>query len=228
MTESGDVYAWGYGGKTSFVGCSWFKTHNPLGTGLEGSSFTPVKVNINNVSQISAGQDFSLAVSQGKVWGWGEGLKYLYHEPTSLPISFENVNVYCETKHTSVRKVQSTERFAMFLLENGRLYAIGRNIGGATATRHNAKIITDNVLHMLTKINDHDLHGEKVEDFELSANSLIFRTQSGAVFYSGMHSKFLPTRFPVSVEAKSIWATKNSVGIIGTDSKVYFVNEPLV
>lgn len=47
----------------------------------------------------------------------------------------------------------------MFLLETGRLYAIGRNIGGATATRHNAKIITDNVLHMLTKINDHDLHG---------------------------------------------------------------------
>jgi len=43
-----------------------------------------------------------------------------------------------------------------------------------------------------------------------------------------MHSKFLPTRFPVSVEAKSIWATKNSVGIIGVDGKVYFVNEPLV
>jgi hypothetical protein len=116
----------------------------------------------------------------------------------------------------------------MFLLENGRLYAIGRNIGGATATRYNSKVITDNVLKILTKINDHDLHGEKVEDFELSANSLIFKTQSGAVFYSGMHSKFLPTRFPSSVDAKSIWATKNSVGIIGTDGKVYFVNEPLV
>jgi hypothetical protein len=57
---------------------------------------------------------------------------------------------------------------------------------------------------------------------------LIFKTQSGAVFYSGMHSKFLPTKFPASVEAKSIWATKNSVGIIGVDGKVYFVNEPLV
>ncbi len=43
-----------------------------------------------------------------------------------------------------------------------------------------------------------------------------------------MHSKFLPTRFPAPVEANSIWATKNSVGIIGTDGKVYFVNEPLV
>ncbi len=43
-----------------------------------------------------------------------------------------------------------------------------------------------------------------------------------------MHSKFLPTRFPASVEAKSIWATRNSVGIIGSDGKVYFVNDPIV
>ncbi len=61
-----------------------------------------------------------------------------------------------------MKKVLSTDQFAMFLLENGRLYAIGRNIGGATGTRHNAKVITDNVLRIMTKLNDHDLHGEKV------------------------------------------------------------------
>jgi len=55
LTESGDVYAWGFGGRSSVIGCSWFRTSNPLGTGLEGSSLTPVKVNINKVSQISAG-----------------------------------------------------------------------------------------------------------------------------------------------------------------------------
>jgi hypothetical protein len=70
---------------------------------------------------------------------------------------------------------------------------IGRNIGGATATRHNAKIITHNVLRILTKINDHPLHGDKVTDFEISGNSFILKTDSGKVFYSGMHSKFLPT-----------------------------------
>ena len=116
----------------------------------------------------------------------------------------------------------------MILLENGKLYAIGRNIGGATATRHNAKIITDNVLRILTKINDHPLHGEKVADFEISGNSLILRTDSEKVFYSGMHSKFLPTPFQAPVEAQSIWATRNSVGIIGKDGKVYFVNDPIV
>lgn len=43
-----------------------------------------------------------------------------------------------------------------------------------------------------------------------------------------MHSKFLPTRFPVNVEHRSIWATKNSVGIIGKDGKIYFVNDPII
>jgi hypothetical protein len=42
----------------------------------------------------------------------------------------------------------------MFLLQNGRLYVVGTNTGGVTATRHNAKIITDNVLNLVTKIND--------------------------------------------------------------------------
>ena len=65
-------------------------------------------------------------------------------------------------------------------------------------------------------------------DFEISGNSLILRTDSGKVFYSGMHSKFLPTPFQAPVEAQSIWATRNSVGIIGKDGKVYFVNDPIV
>jgi hypothetical protein len=43
-----------------------------------------------------------------------------------------------------------------------------------------------------------------------------------------MHSKFLPTRFPGNVEATSIWATRNSVGIIGKDGKIYFVNDPII
>ncbi len=159
MTESGDLWAWGYGGRSPILGCSWLGVHNPLGTGHSGSSSTPVKVNLQNVQQISAGRDFSLAVTSEKVWGWGQGLGQISHEPASLPIEFANVNVLCETKQTRVKKVSSTEGFAMFLLENGKLYAIGKNIGGATATRHNAKTITDNVLRILTKINDHPFHG---------------------------------------------------------------------
>ena len=180
-------------------GCSSLGVHNPLGTGLAASSSTPVKVGISNVQQISAGRDFSLALAGDKVWGWGQGLTEVTEDPTSFPVEIAATTVLCETKKTKVKKIASADGFAMFLLENGKLFAVGKNIGGATATRHNAKIITDNVLSLLTKINDHPIHGEKIVDFELSANSMIFTTQSGHVYYSGMHAKFLPTPFPAHV-----------------------------
>lgn len=57
---------------------------------------------------------------------------------------------------------------------------------------------------------------------------MIFTTDAGNIFYSGMHAKFLPTRFPSSVKAKSMFATYDSVGIIGEDGKVYFLNDAIV
>lgn len=38
----------------------------------------------------------------------------------------------------------------------------------------------------------------------------------------------MPTPFPSKVQAKSIWATTDSVGIIGEDNKIYFLNDPIV
>jgi hypothetical protein len=43
-----------------------------------------------------------------------------------------------------------------------------------------------------------------------------------------MHDKYLPTRFPSEVRARSIFATYDSVGIIGEDGKVYFLNDAIV
>lgn len=53
-------------------------------------------------------------------------------------------------------------------------------------------------------------------------------TESGTIFYSGMHSKFRPEKFPVGYRAKSIFATYDSVGIIGEDQKVYYLNDQFI
>jgi alpha-tubulin suppressor-like RCC1 family protein len=45
---------------------------------------------LKDIKQITAGKDFSIAVSrQGKVFGWGAGLLNLYEDPFSLPSEFE-------------------------------------------------------------------------------------------------------------------------------------------
>lgn len=75
MTEGGDVYAWGYGGR---IGGIWnylslLRRDSPCGLGETNDVLTPTLVEeVSGVQQISAGSDFSLAVgSDGKVYGWG-------------------------------------------------------------------------------------------------------------------------------------------------------------
>jgi len=89
-------------------------------------------------------------------------------------------------------------------------------------------VVLDYIAEELTPIIDEDLHGQKIIDFEASDNSLIFRTESGKVYYSGMYIKSRPELFPTQGEIKSIFATHNSVGVITQDGKINYVNDSLI
>ena len=52
---------------------------------------------------------------------------------------------------------------------------------------------------------------------------MIFRTESDRIFYTGMNVKFQPIPFPSQIKGK-IFASESSVGIVGEDGKVYFLN----
>ena len=57
---------------------------------------------------------------------------------------------------------------------------------------------------------------------------MIFKTETDRVFYNGMYDKYQPTAFPGNFQAKSIWATESSVGIVTKDNKLYFVNDRII
>ena len=130
--------------------------------------------------------------------------------------------------HANVEKIASSGSNAFLLLDNGRLYAIGKNRGGVFGTRHNPKTIVDDFLPSLTKVVDEDYANERIVDFKVSSNSLIFITDAGSVFYNGMFSKYRPERFPSKVEAKSIFATYDSVGVISQDGQISFINDAFI
>ena len=69
---------------------------------------------------------------------------------------------------------------------------------------------------------------EKIVDFEASSKSLIFRTETDKVFYNGMYAKYQPTPFPGDYQAKSIWATDSSVGIVTKDNKLFYLNDRII
>jgi len=57
---------------------------------------------------------------------------------------------------------------------------------------------------------------------------LIFRTESGRIFFNGMFYAWQPTPFPIEVQAKSIFATDSSVGVVADNGKVYYLNERII
>lgn len=79
LTAGGDVYAWGYGGRSGGIWeyLSLFKIHSPLGLGETPNVLTPTLIeDISGIKHIAAGHDLSLAIgSDGKVYGWGHSLK---------------------------------------------------------------------------------------------------------------------------------------------------------
>lgn len=232
LSQRGDVYSWGYGGLNTgvFNYLPFIKRHSPVGHGESGNVTTPrlIESLTEDIRRIAAGRDISLAVgSSGKVYGWGD-LTRLSVPSTSTPVELDEINYFLHSHHANVVKVQSTGQNAIFLLDDGRIYVLGINQGGLFAIRRNHRVILDAFTESLTPIIDEDLHGEKIVDFEASDNSLIFRTEQGKVYYSGMYISSRPQPYPTQSQAQTIFATHNSVGVIGADGQVTYLNDNII
>ena len=117
--QNGGLYAWGY------------NYYGQLGNGTTNNSTTPVALTgvlSSGVTAIAAGNDFSLAVQNGKIYAWGYnsygqlgnglwGLEYYTDTPASV------------TGLSSVTAI-SAGYFHSLAVQNGNVYAWGWNIAG--------------------------------------------------------------------------------------------------
>ena len=233
LSGSGHVYSWGFGGYANPVlrALFWNSSSSPLGHEDLGDVTTPRVIDGLNapIAQVAAGKEVSFALAQsGELYGWGNTLASFGENSSSTPVPLEEINFFLHKHHANVLKIASSGSNGFLLLDNGRLYAIGRNNGGVFGTRNNPKTITDNFLTSLTKVVDEDYSNERIVDFKVSGNSLVFITDSGAVFYSGMHNTFRPERFPLNEQVRSIFATYDSVGVIGQSGQISFINDAFI
>ena len=163
LTNSGDLFSWGYGGNCGLLSnvLSFLNTPSPLGHGSNNNFLMPELIKAFNspVSHAAAGKDFSLAVVDGKVYGWGAGLTFLNQNPSSVPKQMTEINYFLEKNHCNVVKMKAVGYSAFFLLDNGRIYVIGKNNGGVFATRQNPLIMNDNIHDSLAKVIDDDFKG---------------------------------------------------------------------
>lgn len=65
---------------------------------------------------------------------------------------------------------------------------------GARLLKRNRIDLVDYYIH---KVNDKEMEGQKVVQFEVGECSSVFVTDKGKVYFSGLEIEFWPTEFPL-------------------------------
>jgi alpha-tubulin suppressor-like RCC1 family protein len=79
LTDSGDVFTWGYGGKEGYFNWMYSQEVGALGHGDKAHHFKPKRVKYFNekgikISQIGAGLYHNIALAEsGELYTWGRG-----------------------------------------------------------------------------------------------------------------------------------------------------------
>ena len=100
-------------------------------------------------------------------------------EGAESPVELDALNDFLHHKHLNILKIACGDSFTVFLADNGKLYTFGKSHDGATGTRKHPKIVENfEVFENVTPVLNDNYKGEKVVDFKLSPNGLIFKTST--------------------------------------------------
>lgn len=139
LSDQGEVYTWGYGGKEGYFAWMFSQEVGALGHNDKKPHMTPKLVQYfkdNNVKikSIGAGMYHSVAVSQsGEFYTWGRGLygalgngSNQYHlQPTLNP----EINALT-TQGAKITKIDCAEDYTGVLLSTNELFVFGKNDRG--------------------------------------------------------------------------------------------------
>lgn len=139
LTENGEVYTWGYGGKEGYF--SWMVSQEvgALGHGDRKPFFVPRKVRFfddidKKVVQISAGLYHTVALTEdGEVYTWGRGqygvLGNGSNQYSLVPELNEDFEIL-KDDGINVVKIDAADDYTAVLMDNGEVYTFGKNDRG--------------------------------------------------------------------------------------------------
>ena len=143
LTEDGNVWTWGYGGKKGFFNWMYSQEVGALGLGDKESHFVPQKVqyfeeNGIKIASISAGLYHCNAVdTEGRMYSWGRGVFGVLGNGSNQysldPWFNEDLDSIAEGEGGLVR-VDAADEYSVAQLGDGGLYTWGKNDRGQCGT----------------------------------------------------------------------------------------------
>ncbi len=135
------------------------------------------------------------------------------------PTLNENFKLLQDKYKITVTKIKSAEHFSVALFSDGKLYSWGRNNQGAMGIRNNLGVKSDSYAVIPTPVSEDTLQGQKVTDFDVGENTLVFLTEKNQVFWAGMGIALKPLRWAIPDNKKitKVVASLNSFAALTED-----------
>jgi alpha-tubulin suppressor-like RCC1 family protein len=231
LTENGEVYTWGFGGKSLNPLVNLFAPScGALGLGSNQDRLVPTLVEDlpAKIQSITSGNNFIYALDvNGEVYSWGVGKRSVHADETQVnlrvPTLNENLKHFFEHEHVHFVKIKAVADQILALGDNGHLYGWGYNEQGQLGV---PKIMGVEYIHdeitAPTKIDEANLKGKNIVDFDLGQDISVILTDSNEVYWAGLKLVYAPEKvnFPTDKKIKSVTAASPSVVALTEDGEI--------
>lgn len=237
LTDDGDVFTWGYGGKTrSYLLQLVAPSFGALGHGTTQDRHIPTPIeslrNLPPIISISAGNFFTNALNaEHDLYSWGRGEYAVFGDGNNKnlksPALNESLHRMRKTEGILFKRIKSCASQTLGLTEDGSLYGWGSNEHGQLGVRAEMGIEMYETANYPTKITFDNLKGKNIVDFDLAENTGIFLTNTNEVYWMGLKLAYEPQllRVPAGKKIKKVGAATGSVCAVTDENEIYMKNK---
>lgn len=213
LTECGQIWTWGYGGKKGFFNWMYSQEVGALGHGDKDAHFWPKKVDyfkdneVKTITKIAAGNYHCVAVTEDdQIYTWGRGLYGVLGnggnaeslEP-SLNEEFEWLKSLDEEGDFGIKCVQAADDYSGVVLKDGTLQMWGKNDRGQMGVGSGIGIDMIESENTPKEVDlDSCLSEEEskdivhVTDFNAGQNTMIIRDSKNRIYKTGLKIDYTP------------------------------------
>lgn len=228
LTDKGEVYSWGYGGKKGYF--SWMVSQEvgALGHGDRKPYFLPKKVEFfdtigSKVIQISAGLYHTVALTaDGEVYTWGRGLYGTLgngsNQYSLTPQLNEDFSVLKE-EGVKIVKIDSAEDYTAALTDSGEVFSFGKNDRGQMGIGTGIGIDMFESSPNPTPVTYEDGKAKVMADIYCGQSTMMLKDSEGNVWKTGLKLDYQPKM--INIPDDSLF--KKSVIALGCGRKHYCI-----
>jgi len=237
LTTNGEVYTWGFGGKSmNFLKNMFNPSYGALGQGSNSDMHYPTLIEdakFGADGSLASGYNFvALLNGQSELYNWGIGKGAVFAEGAEdnlkVPTLNEAMQHVVEEEGSKIVKIKAAANHIMVLLENGSLYGWGENQLGQLGVKKSVGIEINHEIDHPTKLETENING-KVVDFDSGEQISIILTDSGEAYWFGLKLALQAEQIilPKGVKAKKV-AIANPFYIVVAENNDVYSNTAIV